>query len=465
MQLALAPVQNLFNSYATISSGTGMRQQYKTLIFTALAAAISFGHANAADDDLGFLFEDDSDSQVEVEPAESPAAEDEGQQANDATQPDDSDTAASETEEADAPVASGEKRLILEEIVVTAQKRAQVLADVPVSLTAISGEKLTDAGIENLSDMSEYTPNFKLVDSGLIPNIYMRGVGSGSNQGFELSVGMFSDGIHLGRPHQTRAAFMDVQRVEVLRGPQSILFGKNAIAGALNIISATPGDEFESILSGSLGLPHQDAEISAVISGPINDQFGARLAVRQRGENGYIYNRAQGRDEPSTDELATRGTFTWAPSDAFDSSLKLEHTRRVQNGRTFQPTDPGALTGCSGEETNFDLSRNTNEAERAVIEAYNATLNVSIPVGESTLTVVTGASGFDSSDLYDADASEFDTIYLLGDEFYDQVSTEIRFASPIGNFVDYIFGVFYQQGDLLFNEFGPLIARAGALGD
>lgn len=118
-----------------------------------------------------------------------------------------------------------------------------------------------------------------------------------------------------------------------------------------------------------------------------------------------------------------------------------------------------------GEETNFDLSRSTNEAEKAFIEAYNATLNISIPVGESTLTIVTGGSGFDSSDLYDADDSEFDTIYLLGDEFYDQLSSEIRFASPIGNFVDFIFGAFYQQGDLLFNEFGPLIARTGAVRD
>ncbi|WP_372798494.1 TonB-dependent receptor plug domain-containing protein, partial [Litorivivens sp.] len=108
----------------------------------------------------------------------------------------------------------------LEEVVVTAQKRSQSLTDVPVSVTALSGDRLSDAGIENLSDLSEYAPNFKLVDSGFIPNIYMRGVGSGSNQGFELSVGIFTDGVHLGRPHQTRSAFMDLERVEVLRGPQ-----------------------------------------------------------------------------------------------------------------------------------------------------------------------------------------------------------------------------------------------------
>ena len=118
---------------------------------------------------------------------------------------------------------------VLEEVVVTAQKRAESLSDVPVSVSAVSGEKLNKAGISNMADLSEYTPNFKLVPGGLIPNVYMRGVGSGSNQGFELSVGIFADGIHLGRPHQTRSAFMDIERVEVLRGPQSICSGKTPL--------------------------------------------------------------------------------------------------------------------------------------------------------------------------------------------------------------------------------------------
>ena len=108
--------------------------------------------------------------------------------------------------------ATAGKKLQLEEVLVTAQKRMQSLADVPVSVTAFDGDKLKKAGIENLSDLSDYTPNFKMVEGGLLPNVYMRGVGSGSNQGFELSVGIFSDGVHLGRPHQTRGAFMDLER-------------------------------------------------------------------------------------------------------------------------------------------------------------------------------------------------------------------------------------------------------------
>ena len=160
---------------------------------------------------------------------------------------------------------SPERRPQLDEIIVTAQKREQTLADVPISVSAITGEKLRDAGIDNLSDLSEYAPNFKLVEGGLVPLIYMRGVGSGSNQGFEMSVGMYADGIHLGRPHQTLQAFLDAERVEVLKGPQSILFGKNAIAGALNITSAKPRDRFGSELNANRFEPFGFGEVSGHI--------------------------------------------------------------------------------------------------------------------------------------------------------------------------------------------------------
>ncbi len=355
--------------------------------------------------------------------------------------------------------------VVLEEIVVTAQKRVQSLADVPVSVTAVSREKLEAAGIENLTDLSEYTPNFKLVDSGLIPNVYMRGVGSGSNQGFELSVGIFADGIHLGRPHQTRAAFMDVERVEVLRGPQSTLFGKNAIAGAINIVSAGPGDHYEGQLSSSLELENGASEIFAMASGPVTSTLGARLAVRHRSEDGDLGNATQERTEPGVQEQSARLTVQWDGWADGDHVLKLEHTRRDQGGRRFQTTHPGSLTRCTGEDVRLDRNRVTDAREDARIDSYNATARATYPVFGGDLTAVTGLSGFDSRDLFDADSSSLDTLALLGVEKYDQFSQELRFASAPGGFFDYIGGLFYQRGALDFFEFGPTRARAGALAD
>lgn len=352
----------------------------------------------------------------------------------------------------------------IEEIVVTAQKREQALSDVPISVTAISGKKLVDAGIENLTDLSEYTPNFKLVDSALIPNIYMRGVGSGSNQGFEMSVGIFADGIHLGRPHQTRAAFLDLERAEVLRGPQSILFGKNAIAGALNLVSARPGDEYEASLGIVQGRSFDGDEYNAVLSGPLSDDFGARFAFRRKTDEGYLYNNSQQRMEPGLKEDAGRLTLDWSVSDTVESSLKLEKTRREQRGRTFQTTHPGAITRCTGENVRLDDIRETDARESASIDAYNHVLTLEAQVGGGQLTSVTGYSGFESEDLFDADSSTVDTLALLGVENYEQISQELRFAVDFEQF-NYIVGAFYQKGELEFFEFGPTKARAGALAD
>ncbi len=359
------------------------------------------------------------------------------------------------------------KQLQLEEVIVTAQKREQSLSDVPVSVTALDGDKLKKAGIENLSDLSDYTPNFKLVEGGLIPNVYMRGVGSGYNQGFALSVGIFSDGVHLGRPHQTRGAFMDLERVEVLRGPQSILFGKNAIAGALSLIAAKPGDELEADFSAMQGGPDGQRELSAMLSMPISDTFGVRAALRSRDEDGYMFNEnpAVNRDEPGVEEFSGRITFGWVPSDDITTSLKLEKTNRKQGGRQFETTHESALTGCSGENVKLDGIKNADAKEYAEIDNYNATLNVDVDFAAGTLSSVTAATGFESEDLFDGDSSSFDTVPLLGIEEYDQRSQEFRFTSPGGEFIDYIVGAFYQTGEMTFFEQTPLKVRNGALAD
>ena len=160
-------------------------------------------------------------------------------------------------------IAQGElEEFALEEVVVTAQKRAQSLQDVPISVSAVGGEKLAEAGIENLQDLSAYVPNLKIVEGGLVPQMYIRGIGSGANQGFEQSVGTYSDGIYMGRSLQSRGSFLDLERVEVLRGPQSILFGQSSIAGAISLVSAKPTDEFEGMISASHAPKHDDTEIN-----------------------------------------------------------------------------------------------------------------------------------------------------------------------------------------------------------
>jgi outer membrane receptor protein involved in Fe transport len=137
----------------------------------------------------------------------------------------------------------------LEEVLVTAQKRAESLQDVPISVAAVSGENVRNFNIQRFEQLSAYVPNFSVSRQAIGDTINIRGIQSGNQAGFEQSVGTFVDGVYRGRGTQIRNAFMDVATVEVLRGPQGTLFGKNTVAGALNIRTNGPTDDFESTLT------------------------------------------------------------------------------------------------------------------------------------------------------------------------------------------------------------------------
>ena len=113
--------------------------------------------------------------------------------------------------------AGGAQAVVLEEVIVTATLRAESLQDVPVSVNAVSGEKLIEAGIDKIEDLQAYVPNLTMSETGIGTNIYVRGIGSGINQGFEQSVGMYFDGVSYGRAQLSRAPFLDLARVEVLQ--------------------------------------------------------------------------------------------------------------------------------------------------------------------------------------------------------------------------------------------------------
>lgn len=438
---------------------------------------LAVGPLAAQDDDFDFLFGDEAAAEQGASD-NAPASDDGGDGEDDAAEPADAEESgdagqAPDADNADSeavdtiPVAETTARAparrgrVLEEIVVTAQKREQSLTDVPISVSAVTGDKLRDAGIENLSDLSEYAPNFKLVEGGLVPLIYMRGVGSGSNQGFELSVGMYNDGIHLGRPHQTLAAFMDLERIEVLKGPQSILFGKNAIAGAINITSAKPTEEFESSLSASWFEPFSDRELSGFVSGPLPGGLRGRFAARMRKEDGYVFNLTQNRTDPGVDELASRGTLSWDLSDRIAIDAKLEYNNREAAGRTFQVIDRGVLNESDGGTVGLDDIRDTDEREFADVESGFITVNTGIGLWGGDLELVTGYNGYDQAELFDADSSRIDTVFLLSDERYRQFSQEVRWVSPPGERFDFIVGAFMQRSSQLFNEAGTLNVRTG----
>ena len=209
----------------------------------------------------------------------------------------------------------------LEEVIVTAQKRAQSLQDVPVSVAAIDGKKMSDAGIVDLQGLSEYIPNFSINETGISTTITVRGISSGINPGFEQSVGMYNDGIFYGRDKLARLPMIDMERVEVLRGPQGILFGKNSIAGAVSQITAKPTDHLEGSITALSGWNDGEQDLRMMLSGPLADGLSGRIAVLDRSTDGYIKNTVTNKDEQRDDEQVIRASLKWDINDDISGQI------------------------------------------------------------------------------------------------------------------------------------------------
>ena len=240
----------------------------------------------------------------------------------------------------------------LEEIIVTAQKREQNLQDVAVSVTVISGEKIANAALHNLTQLSTYIPNFSVSENAITTIASMRGIGPGANQSFEQSVGLFVDGVHLAKGRQYRTGLFDVERVEVLRGPQGVLFGKNTLAGAINVVSAKAnvGEEFGGRIS--IGAEGNGGElIEGNVHGTMSKNFALRLSFKDRQEDGWIDNLYNGETSPTTDETMVRLSGTWQPSDDFSLSFRHTDGDNVRKGSTalvthWEPLFPILPVGC-----------------------------------------------------------------------------------------------------------------------
>lgn len=361
---------------------------------------------------------------------------------------------------------------MLEEVIVTAQKRAQSLSDVPISVSAVGGEKMANAGILDLADLSAYVPNFQKADTSIGSYVTIRGIGSGINQGFEQSVVQYVDDIALGRSPLARVPFVDLNRIEVLRGPQNVLFGKNSIGGALSMVTNKPTDEF----SGNLMLqyePEYNTRMgTGVISGPISDTLRGRLAVRYYDDEGYFDNNLNGNEEANREDQTIRAILSWDISDTVNAELKAERTSFELNGRSDElafayanpvesdpffgltyPQTAGVLGQLTGQDIGSDdgkqnFKRNTNLDEVSELDSDNVTLTVNWDADAFTLTSITGYLAYETDETLDTDGAGVDAFTQEQEEEYSQFSQEIRFTSPGGETVDWIAGLYYQEWDL-----------------
>lgn len=365
---------------------------------------------------------------------------------------------------------------VLDEIVVTAQKRAQKQEDVPISISTISGDKLAESGITSAQGLSDYVPSFNMTQTGIGTNIAIRGISSGVNQGFEQSTAMFVDGIHYGRAQLARAPFLDIERIEVLRGPQSILFGKNSTAGAISIITAKPGDKLEGSFTALYEPEYGERDARLVLSGPISDTVGGRMAIMSRRYDGAIENSTLDRDEAEEKDRAIRATIEWKPTDTWDVTLKLEDGSFDSTGRDIEVIKPvfalnpdgtvvdkavpyahvlETLTASTGNQFHLNTAEDgirQSNGDYSFNDTSNVTLTADHDIGDLTLTSVTGYNSYSYEELCDCDFTGAPGFNILSNENYRQTSQEIRLASPEKQTVSWLGGLFYQGSKLKFHD-------------
>ena len=366
---------------------------------------------------------------------------------------------------------------VLEEIVVTAAYREQGLQDVPVSVSAVTGDMITETGIQKAEDIQFLVPNFSLTESGISTNTFIRGIGSGINQGFEQSVGTYVDGVHRGRGQQFRAPFLDIARVEVLRGPQSILFGKNSVAGALNITTARPTDEFEGSVLASWEFENNESIVEAMVSGPMSDRLRYRVAARARDLDGHMRNETLSRDEPEREDWMVRGTLEFDVSDNLVATLKAEVGEFDVTGRHIEIINEQPslhplvlfngllwneiLRGCEGSPASALCAWDADDSVANVVQdevrssnddfSFNDSsefvLTLDWALGDHDLQSITSFADFEYNEFCDCDFTGSPVFGAALQETYEQFSQELRLSSPLGGDIDYIAGLYYQTSD------------------
>lgn len=228
---------------------------------------------------------------------------------------------------------------LLDEITVTAQRREQSLQEVPISIEAFTGAEIHRQGYRDLNELANFSPSVYIDDSGFLSqDRSIRGVGTfGNALTLEQAVPIFVDGIHFGRPSQVKLAFLDTAQVEILKGPQPVFFGMNATAGAFNIVSAAPTDEWEGYLDTEFS-SHSTGVVRGAYGGPLSDNWGIRVAGTYESADGHIKDIVTNDDHGGYENIGGRIILQFAPQDNFTATFKYEYADLEK--------DPEAVSLC-----------------------------------------------------------------------------------------------------------------------
>jgi len=344
---------------------------------------------------------------------------------------------------------------------------------VPVWLVAVGGEVLGKNAINNPAGLSRHVPNLIIGDALITTAVSIGGMGSQPERGFEQSVGMFIDGIYMPRSRQYRAPFFDIERVEVMRGPQAVLFGLNSTAGAVSIITrrTNPGDAPLVDLTGEYEFAQGGYRVSALLGGSPTDTLGLRLAVRASHMDDFFLNDYSGKQENGSDETIVRFSGVWEPTENIRFDFNYERGSYDMDGNLGEQWGPDSLNQLlllgldGGDDGKLNWRHNMDASFMPLLTSVyggrksagfsqdydHFMLSADFDIGVNTLTAILGSSDADWNLYTDGDASMLAILDAGFNEQFEQDSLELRWTSPLGSRFDYIFG-FYMHDNELGNQ-------------
>jgi len=333
--------------------------------------------------------------------------------------------------------------LVLDTVVVTASKRPQPAQDVPISITVLGQGDLEKARGGSLEDIQQLVPSFSMETQAGFNVLTLRGVGGGGrNIGFDPRVGVYLDGIYMGQAQSLRQPLFDIEQVEVLRGPQGHLFGRNSVAGAVNLTSRAPTGELEGSLRGGVGSKGTQ-EGYATLSGPLAEKVLGKISVAAETHDGYTTNLYDGQKLDDLKRSTARGQILILPSDKLKISLSADTSNTKQKLILGEPTsDLFELPLPGGVLAKRTVNFSTTPTETVYLSGANLTANYTMDSGH-ILTAIAGYRDTHQEKQTDNDYGPKDLLRTFYVDDFKLSSEEFRIASPNQRGVRYVAGLYH----------------------
>lgn len=331
----------------------------------------------------------------------------------------------------------------IDEIVVTAQKREQNLQNVPISINAFTGEAIEALGAQSAGDLDIFTPGLAIDDTSTTqPKFAIRGVQTDDfGIGTEPAVGIFIDGVYSGRSGASLIFFNDIERVEVLKGPQGTLFGRNTSAGAISIITKKPVDKLEASATVRVG-NYNKRRIDVMGNVPISDTLFLRMNGVYNKRRGYLTDAVTGADYQRENNWSGRAALRFEPTDQTDFTLSYDHDDTDQDGPVAVGIGPFALSQDPFGPFANDVVGGSRESR--ILNAVTLTANHDF--GPLTLTSLTSYKKFETRNRQDEDGTNLRARYLDSEniEYNRGFYQELRLAHS-GDRLNWVAGVSYFE--------------------